>query len=89
MASSRGFLNIQSLNELTSEKSLCHSVCLSSVCLSVSLYEHSHLDLARSPNRRKALRRFGELAVNIHTSGIGCEHSHLDLARFLNRYETS
>ena len=68
MASSRGFLNIQSLNELTSEKSLCHSVCLSSVCLSVSLYEHSHLDLARSPNRRKALRRFGELAVNIHTS---------------------
>jgi hypothetical protein len=33
-------------------------------------YEHSHLDLARSPNHRKAdpaLRR------------IGCEYSHLDL----------
>ena len=26
------------------------------------------IDLARSPNRRKALRRFGDLAVNIHTS---------------------
>jgi hypothetical protein len=33
-------------------------------------YEHSHLDLARSPNHRKAdpaLRR------------IGCEYSHIDL----------
>ena len=28
----------------------------------------THIDLARSPNRRKALRRFGDLAVNIHTS---------------------
>ena len=32
--------------------------------------EPSHLDLARSPNRRKALRRFGELSVNIHTSPL-------------------
>ena len=45
-------------------------VSLYVVCLSVSLYEHSHLDLARSPNRRKALRRFGELAVNIHNSSL-------------------
>ena len=36
--------------------------------------EHSHLDLARSPNRRKASRRFGELSVI-------CGHSHLDLER--------
>ena len=36
--------------------------------------EHSHIDLARSPNRRKASRRFGELSVI-------CGHSHLDLER--------
>ena len=36
--------------------------------------EHSHIDLARSPNRRKASRRFGELSVI-------CGHSHLVLER--------
>jgi hypothetical protein len=40
------------------------------VSVNVITSKQASIDLARSPNRRKAFRRFGEFAVNIHSGRV-------------------